>query len=133
MKALTISILAILFISTNAFAHCIVPSETEWHFVCSDSEGQVEVIARVFKQTDPRNCTSQIDFDYQGEHPVNQVSQSFSAGKPIVRRQSEGDLEFLLGFGQQNHFAAYLSEKTTKGYIEFAGGPSWDLDCKRKH
>ena len=113
----------------SLLAHCIVPEKLDWHFVCQDDQEEVSVIVKVFDDSDPRNCMAELDFSYAGEHLVNSHQATYPAGKPVIRRTEAGHLEFLLGFGRQNHFAAMLSDEPISGMIEFAGGPSWELTC----
>ena len=120
-----------LFFSSQLFAHCLVPEESIWHFECTSmKEDKVEVVVDIYSDMDPRNCPAIIDFKLTAQLPMLSHDNSYIGGKPIFRRLPKGSLEILVGFNSQSHFSIELMESgSARGYIEFAGGPSFHLFC----
>jgi hypothetical protein len=125
----------IAFIVPNvALAHCLIPEESLLEVRCESKDQVLVVEARTFDTiAEPRACPSEVKVTHAEVGHYEGWERTYVGQEAIYRHLNPRELETIIGFGAQNSLTIWrpysTPGSTVRGYIEFAGGPHWDLQC----
>lgn len=105
-------------------------------FLCKSLDKTLSVDVEISNSSSPTTRTT-IKVSQAVDGELSGWEDTYTANEPVYRSFRTGQLEIIIGFGRQSSMTIWTqlngsdTEESSKGYIEFAGGPHWNLSCKK--